>query len=121
MGLDQIELGKNRAEIEAILGEGKEFEKVAGFPPVVMYPELGVLLHFEKGALAAIEAGGTGDVSYHGVTLLRRPLLDVVHDLEGLGLEARRDENGADIGTIGLGLYAPGDDVEGITVYVTSA
>ena len=116
LGVGPFVLGESRAQIAVTAGAGKELVKVPGYPPVLVYEDLGVLLHFSGESLSLIEVGGRAQAAYDGIPLLHRPLREVIRDLSRRGIDVDRDEQGAEATAIGLGLYAPVEIVEGVAV-----
>jgi hypothetical protein len=119
-GLGEFELGMTRAEVVARHPTGREFVKNPSYPPVLYYADEDVLLHFDNERVALIEAGGNSRAEFRGIDLLNRPLLHVVDALQSLGLTVSRDSDGAEVESLGVGLYAPGQLIEGIAVHPIS-
>ena len=115
-GVGPFLLGQTQKQIARTAGSGKELVRVPGHPAVLVYEDLGVLLHFSSGTLSMIEVGGQAQAAYEGIPLLHRPLRDVMRDLTLLGIDVDRDAQGAEAKGIGLGLYAPGETVDGVAV-----
>jgi len=80
-------------------------------------PFMFIHLHFsDDDRVREIEAGGDADVVLSGVQVLRRPLSEVLSDLGNAGI-ALPDLDGAEAPSLGVGLYAPDEEVEGVIVY----
>ena len=113
-----MSLGTSKDEVRRTLGLGKEFMKVPGFPASLAFVDIGLHVHFDDAdRVVEIEAGDVAQVGYRGVTLLHRPVADVLAELSAAGVHLRRDQDGAELPEIGIGLYAPIGQVEGVIVF----
>lgn len=119
-GLGPLSFGMTPRDVERILGVAAvDFRKGVSEQRTLAFNALGVHAYFDQNdELNFIEVFFPCTVSLGGHTLFgsRSEVLDALHEV---GVDARDDGSGglwAD--SSGFALFAPGDKVEGVSVYI---
>lgn len=120
VGVGQVEFGITRTQARSrIDGAPTTFRKGPfATNDTDAYDDLGLHVYYDsEDYVRCIMAFGSGPVHYSKIALLGRPLEEVFHDLAGIGLTPRYDDEGYWFDDAGFVLYAPDDVVKAVTVY----
>jgi hypothetical protein len=109
-------LGENRAEVRARLGESRTFRRTLEAPETDYFVEAGVQVTYRDEEVVFIELCDPAVPLFAGVRLLARSIDEVRRDLYDRGFALVADESGALIKGTGIGLYAPVDVVESVSL-----
>ena len=112
---DVVALGEGRDQVRNLLGEFRTFRRTAASEEADHFTDIGAMATYSaEGALVLLELTDPARVELEGVQLLGEELDSLETSLGDKGLELVRDEAGATIPRVQVGLYAPGGTVEGV-------
>jgi hypothetical protein len=112
---DLVALGDSRAAVRETLGSPTTFRRTAASDESDQFASSGAMATYSSvGALVMLELADPARVEIDGVQLLGKSLDDVESELGEKDINISRDDMGAMIPSVSVGLYAPAGTVEGV-------
>lgn len=112
---DVVALGQGREEVRAVLGTHRTFRRTPQSEEADQFVDSGAIATYSpEGELVLVEMHDPALVLLEGVQLMGETVDDITRVLAERGIDVVRDEVGATVPRVALGLYAPGGTVEGV-------
>lgn len=112
---DVVSLGDEREDVREALGDAETFRLTPASDESDHFEASGAIATYSSdGSLIMLELVDPAKVEIDGVHLLGKSLDDVESELAEKGINISRDDMGAMIPSVSVGLYAPAGTVEGV-------
>lgn len=117
LGSTELRLGDPKAAVRERFGEARTFRRTPDAPETDQFVEPGLLVTYDNDErVTFIEFTPPASPTIEGVTMIGRSLRDVLVDLRERNLLVEEDADGAVVPDWSVGLYAPSERVEGVSV-----
>jgi hypothetical protein len=117
VGSTELKLGDPRAAVRERFGEPRTFRRTPDAPETDQFVEAGLLVTYDNDErVTFIEFTPPASPTIAGVTMVGRCLGDVLAELRDREVIVEKDPDGAVVLAWNVGLYAPGERVEGVSV-----
>ncbi|MFC7500915.1 hypothetical protein [Nocardioides sp. GCM10030258] len=114
-GTSRLRLGQRRDDVRATNGTYREFRRTPSSQPADHFLETGPMVSYDANGLAvAIEFAEPAQVTLEGVALIGASLDHLRDALQQVGIAMIDADEGAQIETLRMELYAPSGTVEGV-------
>jgi hypothetical protein len=117
VGSAELKLGDPRAAVRERFGEARTFRRTPDAPETDQFVDAGLLVTYDNDErVTFIEFTPPASPTVAGVTMIGRSLRDVLAELRDRDVIAEADPDGAVVPDWKVGMYAPGERVEGVSV-----